>query len=218
MSSGPEARTKPPSGGSSDSCSRPRHACSASCSMMPRPRRVPAPTPTTIRTAISESNPALPAGLRLVPGAGSRRGPWLTVCALVGAGLVLGAVLTGAPADVVLGTIAALLAIGAALYRPALGLAVLAFTYPYDLTTYAGPVKLTTSYVLLVILVLVWVVREVLPNPPAWRRTPLDWPVLLFWIATVVSILGLTGNYTDQLIALMKAGGGFVLFFLVTQG
>src|SRR5437879_1200504 len=214
MSFAPEARTKPPSAGSSGSCSRPRHACSASCSMMPRPRRVPAPTPTTIRTAISESNPALPAGLRLVPGAGSRRGPWLTVGALVGAGLVLGAVLTGAPADVVLGTIAALLAIGAAIYRPALGLAVLAFTYPYDLTTYAGPVKLTTSYALLVILVLVWVGRQLFPNAPDWRKTSLDWPVVFFAVATLLSLLGLAGNYSDQLIALVKAAGGFVLFFL----
>jgi putative inorganic carbon (HCO3(-)) transporter len=126
-------------------------------------------------------------------------------------------VLAGAPLQVVLGTVAALLAIGAAIYRPALGLAILAFTYPYDLDTYAGPVKLTTSYVLLAILVLVWAGREILPHAPEWRRTPLDWAVGLFAAATVLSILGLTGNYSDQLIALVKAAGGFALFFLVTQ-
>lgn len=116
-----------------------------------------------------------------------------------------------------LGTIVVILAIGAAIYRPALGLAILAFTYPYDLDTYAGPVKLTTSYALLAILVLVWVGRQILPNAPGWRRTPLDWPVGLFLVATVLSLLGLTGNYADQLIALVKATGGFALFFLATQ-
>ena len=61
--------------------------------------------------------------------------------------------LAGAPLQLVLGTIAALLAAGTAIYRPALGLAILAFTYPYDLDTYFGPIKLTTSYALLAILI-----------------------------------------------------------------
>jgi len=127
-------------------------------------------------------------------------------------------VLAGAPLQLVAGTIVALLAIAAAIYRPALGLAILAFTYPFDLDTYAGPVKLTTSYALLAILVLVWVGREILPHAPEWRRTPLDWPVLLFAAATLLSILGLlTENTGDQVIALVKAAGGFALFFLVTQ-
>jgi O-antigen ligase len=78
-------------------------------------------------------------------------------------------------------------------------------------------VKLTTSYALLAILVLVWVGREILPNAPEWRRTPLDWPVALFAGATVVTLLGFTGNVADQLIALAKAGGGIALFFLATQ-
>jgi O-antigen ligase len=132
-------------------------------------------------------------------------------------GIGLGFLLAGAPLQLVLGTIAALLAIGAAIYRPALGLAILAFTYPYDLDTYAGPVKLTTSYALLAILVMVWVGREILPHAPEWRRTPLDWPVALFAGATMLSILGFTGNYGDQLIALVKAAGGFALFYLATQ-
>ena len=125
--------------------------------------------------------------------------------------------LAGAPLQLVLGTIAALLAAGTAIYRPAFGLAILAFTYPYDLDTYAGPIKLTTSYALLAILIAVWIVREILPNAPGWQRTPLDWPVVIFAAATALSILGLTGNYADQLIALVKAAGGFALFFLATQ-
>ncbi len=133
------------------------------------------------------------------------------------AGLGLGIVLAGAPLQLVLGTIAVLLAIGAAIYRPALGLAILAFTYPYDLDTYAGPVKLTTSYALLVILIVVWVGRQILPGAPDWIRTPLDWPVVLFMVATGLAVLGLTGNYGDQLIALVKAAGGFAVFFLATQ-
>src|SRR5439155_10930724 len=167
--------------------------CWASSSTRRKLRKLPAPTPITIRTATSASRQALPLGLRLTP---PKRNPlarpWLggVVLALVGIGL--GFVLSGAPLQLVVGTIVALLAIGAAIYRPALGLALLAFTYPYDLDTYAGPVKLTTSYALLGILVLVWVGREILPHAPQWRRTSLDWPVALFAGATLLSILGLT--------------------------
>lgn len=136
---------------------------------------------------------------------------------LLVAGIALGIGLAGAPPALVLGTLAALLALGAAIYRPALGLAVLLFTYPFDLTTYVGPVKVTTSYVLFGILIGVWVVREILPNPPVWQRTSLDWPVVFFALATYASVLGLTGNYDVQLVALLKATGGFVLFFIATQ-
>jgi O-antigen ligase len=142
---------------------------------------------------------------------------WLGTLGLAIAGLALGIILAGAPPEAVLGTLAALLAIGAAIYRPALGLAVLAFAYPYDLKTYAGPVKLTTSAALLAILAIVWVGRQILPNPPAWQATPLDLPVALFAIATVLSLLSLSGHYTDQLVGLLKAGGAFVLFFVTTQ-
>jgi O-antigen ligase len=96
-------------------------------------------------------------------------------------------------------------------------LAVLAFSYPFDLTTYAGPLKLTTSEALLLILVLVLVGRHLLRNPPPFRGTPLDLGVVLFGLATVLSLLGLTGFYGDQLVALVKAAGGFLLFFIVTQ-
>ena len=133
------------------------------------------------------------------------------------AGVGLGAALNGAPAPMVLGTLAALVAIAAAIYRPALGLAVLAVSYPFDLTTFAGPLKLTTSEALLGILVVVLIGRHFARNPPAIERTPLDVPVLLFALATLLSLLGLTGFYSDQLVALVKAAGGFLLFFVVTQ-
>ncbi|MFI5269962.1 MAG: hypothetical protein ACHQ7M_21500, partial [Chloroflexota bacterium] len=110
-----------------------------------------------------------------------------------------------------------MLAIGAALYRPALGLAILAFSYPFDLTTYAGPLKLTTSEALIGILAVVLVGRHFLRHPPPVQRTPLDLPVLIFAVATVLSLLGLGGYLSDQLVALVKAAGGFLLFFIVTQ-
>src|ERR1700730_12731499 len=118
---------------------------------------------------------ALPRGLRLQ----RRRKPpaWVGVAGVLLAGLALGAALSGAPASVVLGTLAALLAIGAAIYRPALGLAILAFSYPFDLTTYAGPLKLTTSEALIGILAVVLLGRHFLRHPPPVQRTPLDLPV-----------------------------------------
>jgi putative inorganic carbon (HCO3(-)) transporter len=158
---------------------------------------------------------SLPPGLRLQ----RRRKPpvWLGVAGILVAGVGLGAALTGAPATIVLGTLAALLAIGAAVYSPAVGLAVLAFSYQFDLTTYAGPLKLTTSQALILILTLVLVGRHFLRHPPPIHRTSLDLPVALFGAATVLSLLGLAGFYSDQLVALFKAGGGFLLFFIVTQ-
>src|SRR5205085_12558063 len=106
---------------------------------------------------------------------------------------------------VVLGTMAVLVAVGAAVYRPALGLAVLVFTYPYDLTTWAGPVKLTTSQALMFILLAVWVGRQVLPNPPALRRTALDIPVVVFAAAPYLSVLDLTGHLDQRLVGLLNA-------------
>lgn len=132
-------------------------------------------------------------------------------------GIALGAALAGAPSTIVLGTLAALLAIAAAIYRPALGLAVLAFSYPFDLTTYAGPLKLTTSEALIVILAVVLIGRHFARNPPPIERTRLDLPVLIFAVASVLSLFGLGGYLSDQLVALIKAAGGFLLFFIVTQ-
>ena len=147
-----------------------------------------------------------------------RRPPvWLGVAAVLACGVALGFGLAGAPPTIVLGTLAALLAIGTAIYSPALGLAVLAFSYPFDLTTYAGPLKLTTSEALLLILTAVLVGRHLLRNPPPIYRSPLDLAVLLFAGSTLLSLLGLTGFYSDQLVAQVKAAGGFLLFFLVTQ-
>lgn len=169
---------------------------------------------TTTGTAISASV-ALPSGLRMQR---RRRPPaWLSVAAVLAAGLALGAVLSGVSPTLVLGTLAALVAMGAALYSPALGLAVLAFSYPFDLTTYAGPLKLTTSEALLLILTLVLIGRHLFRNPPRIQRTSLDLPVALFCAATLLSLLGLSGFYSDQIVALVKAAGGFLLFVIATQ-
>src|SRR5205823_931224 len=94
---------------------------------------------------------------------------------------------------------------------------ILAFTYPFDLTTYAGPIKVTSSAALMVVLVLVLVGRQFLRNPLPIRRTRLDVPVALFAVASVLSLASMTGNLSGQLIGLVKAFGGFVLFFIATQ-
>src|SRR5438093_2460120 len=161
MSSERVARTRRLSVGCSGSCSKPRPACWVSSSTTPKLRKPPVLTRTTIRTATSASRQALPPGLRL---ARQKRSPlatpWLGAAALGVVGIGLGFVLAGAPIQLVLGTIAALLAAGAAIYRPAFGLAILAFTYSYDLASFPRRVKLTTSLVLLAILAAVWLGPE----------------------------------------------------------
>ena len=142
---------------------------------------------------------------------------WLVASALAAAGLVLGTILNGAPSAALLGTIAVLVAFAATIYWPALGLAILAATYPFDLTTYVGPIKLTSSDALIGVLLAVLVVRHMMPNAPALRRTRLDLPVILFAAASVASLLSLTGNLTGEVVALIKAFGGFLLFFIATQ-
>jgi hypothetical protein len=141
----------------------------------------------------------------------------LAAVALAAVGLGLGTILSGAPSNAILGTVAVLLAAGAAIYRPPLGLAILVFVYPFDLTTYAGPVKLTTSAVLIGVLMLVLVGRQILANPPAIAHSPLDIPVLIFAAASVLSLAAQTGNLSGQLVGLLKAGGGFLIFFIATQ-
>src|SRR2546427_5104961 len=215
MSSAPAHRTRRPSAGYSVSCNRPRRGSWVLSLTRPKSRKPREATATTTRMATSANRVALPRGLRMQR---RRRPPaWLGLLALLVTGLGLGAALSGAPATIVLGTLAVLIAIAAAIFRPALGLAVLAVSYPFDLTTYAGPLKLTTSEALLLILALALIGRQFARNPPAIERTPLDLPVLLFAAASVLTLLGLTGFYGDQLVALAKAAGGFLLFFVVTQ-
>src|SRR5205823_4330157 len=179
-------------------------------------KRARAATTITMRTAISSAESrALPPELRIRR---PRQPPiWLGVAALSGGGLVLGTVLAGAPPSAVLGTLAVLVAAGAAIYWPALGLAILAFTYPFDLTTYAGPIKVTSSAALMAVLVLVLVGRQLLRNPPPIQRTRLDVAVALFAAASVLSLASITGNLSGQMVGLVKAFGGFVLFFITTQ-
>src|ERR1700687_2974909 len=173
MSYGLERRTKPHSGGCTSNCSRQKPEPSAWSTTTQKWRRPPAATTTTMRTAISSTESrTLPAGLRLHR---QRRPPiWLGVAALAGGGLVLGTVLAGAPPSAILGILAVLIAAGAAIYWPALGLAILAFTYPFDLVTYAGPIKVTSSAAMMAVLVLVLVARQFLRDPPPIQRTRLD--------------------------------------------
>ncbi len=167
-----------------------------------------------MRTPAGTASRALPRGLRVR----RRQFPlWPSAVALVAGGLLLGTILTSASLSVLFGMVAVFAAAGLTILRPALGLAVLAFTYPFDLTTRAGPVKLTTSAALIGILLIVWLVRLGLPDPPPLRTTPLDMPVLFFVGATMLSLFGLTGHVDEQLVGLLKALGGFLLFFLASQ-
>src|SRR5438105_4183943 len=216
MCCGQEGRTRPPSGVFSVSCSRAKRACSAWSSTASTSRTaLPLTTTTATRRMAGAESRALAGGLRMR--APARRPAWLAVPGVAAAGLGLGLLLAGSSPTGVWGTMAVLIAVGAAIYRPALGLAILVFTYPYDLTTWAGPVKLTTSEALLGILLAVWVGRQVLPNAPPLRRTPLDIPVVLFAVATYLSVLGFAGHLDQQLVGLLKATGGFLIFFLATQ-
>jgi len=149
-----------------------------------------------MRTAISSTESrVLPAGLRIR----RHRRPaiWVGAASLAAAGPLLGTVLSGAPTSAIIGTAAVLVAAGTAIYWPALGLAILAFTYPYDLTAYAGPVKLTTSAVLMAILLVVLLGRRVWGGQWHWSSTELDYPVLGFASATLLSLLGLAGHWED---------------------
>jgi putative inorganic carbon (hco3(-)) transporter len=164
----------------------------------------------------SVTSSALPRGLRLVR---HRRGPslWLVAVAMIGGGVAAGAAAAGAPSLVVMAAIGAVVVIAAAAFNPALGLAGLAFALPFDQLTHAGPIPLTTSEALIGLLVLVWVVRQVLPNPPPLYRTPLDIIVLVFAAITVLTLFGFNGQTQTQLVGIAKATGGIVMFFLATQ-
>jgi putative inorganic carbon (hco3(-)) transporter len=142
---------------------------------------------------------------------------WLLAPGVVLFGVVLGASLAGVEPLLVLGSVTAVIGLAAVIGYPAFGLALLAFTYPFDLTTFAGPVKLTTSAALMGVLLAGWAVRQLLAVRVSWRRTPLDLPVLLFAAASVLSLAGLAGHVNDQLVGLLKAGGGLLIFFLITQ-
>jgi O-antigen ligase len=141
----------------------------------------------------------------------------LVAFGVVGGGIVLGTLLTQASTIELLGAVVALLAAATAFYRPSISLAILAFTYPFDLHTLAGPVKVTTSAVLMVIIVLTWVVRCIPRDRPAWRSTALDLPVLIFAGTTLLAIAGSGGHWEQQGVGLLKAAGGILIFFIATQ-
>ncbi len=164
--------------------------------------------------ATDRVNRGLPAGLRLHRHR-TRYWPWAIVLMLLG--MAAGGVAADTSVPVMLGILAVVVAIGATLYSPALGLSVLAFTYPFDLVTYAGPIKLTTSALLMAILLIVLLGRTLWGSRWHWSSTELDLPVLVFAGATLLSLLGLAGYWEDQIVGLLKALGGFVMFFLATQ-
>jgi O-antigen ligase len=164
--------------------------------------------------ARSARSRALPAGLRIR----RRRLPlWLGTFALAGTGVLLGGIFMQASTVELFGALVVILAAATAFSRPSASLALLAFTYPFDLRTFAGPVKLTTSAALMAIIVLTWIIRRTLADAPAWRFTPLDIPVLLFAGATLFSVSGFGGHWETQAVGLLKAAGGFLIFFIVTQ-
>src|SRR5205823_12527839 len=103
-------------------------------------------------------------------------------------GVALALAMAGVQPNMVIGSAALLVGIAAVVYRPALGLAVLALTYPFDLTTWAGPVKLTTSAALIGLLLTIWLVRNLLADRFHWGWTALDLPVLVFAAATGLSL------------------------------
>ena len=142
---------------------------------------------------------------------------WILAPGVVLFGAVLGAGLAGVQPLLVFGSATAVAGLVAVIGYPAFGVALLVFTYPFDLTTFAGPVKLTTSAALMGVLVVGWAVRQLLAVRVSWRRTPLDLPVLLFAAASVLSLGGLAGHVSDQVVGLLKAGGGVLIFFLITQ-
>jgi putative inorganic carbon (hco3(-)) transporter len=164
--------------------------------------------------ATRAASSGLPPGLRIR----RRRFPvWLGTIVLAIAGFVLGGLFTQLPTVELLSALVVLVAAAIAFSRPSASLAMLAFIYPFDLRTFAGPVKLTTSAALMAIIVLTWVTRHWLAAPPTWQSTPLDIPVLLFAGATLFSVTGIGGHWEVQAVGLLKAAGGFLIFFIATQ-
>jgi putative inorganic carbon (HCO3(-)) transporter len=173
-------------------------------------------TTTRVRSGIGS---ALPTGLRIRNR--RRYRIWVGVAGLILVGTLLGASLnqdSNWEFPVILAAGVAITVLTAlTLFRPALGVALLAFGYPFDIATKAGPVKLTTSAALMAILVVVWLVRQGRTASWPWRATPLDLPVLAFAGATVLSLLGFAGQVDHQLVGVLKAFGGFLIYFIVTQ-
>ena len=81
-----------------------------------------------------------------------------------------------------------------ALYRPALGLIVMTFMIPFDLSLEVGPSRLPLPAVLLVTLALVVMLRRLLLDRGMVTWSPVDRLVLLFAGATGLSLLGMGGH------------------------
>ena len=137
---------------------------------------------------------------------------------ILGAGLLLGAAVGEASPASAAGTLIVLLAAAAAVYRPASGLAVLAFSLPFNLSVHLWWVTLSTSSLIIALLMVVWIGRQVIGRVQHWQLTPLHLPVALFAAVTAVSLLATSGHTQTQVVLVTQAGAGFALFWLVTQG
>src|SRR5207302_45326 len=119
-----------------NSWSRQKRACSALSSMAPTSRAMSAAMAITIRMETSIASSALPRGLHVRR---SRPPLLLATFGVAGAGIALGMIFTQASTIELFGALVVVLAAATAFYRPAATLALLAFTYPFDLHTFAVP-------------------------------------------------------------------------------
>jgi O-antigen ligase len=163
--------------------------------------------PTTIRPTVSAESKSF-AGTRAVRG--DRRAGRLLPLAVGAGGLLLGLGAAGVEwAGIPL--LAVLVAGGAALESPGLGLAVFALVAPFQLVIHAGPLQVSTVWAMLAILTALLLVALV-TRRIRWRRNPLDLPVLLFAAASGLSMFGLSGHFDALAIAL-----GACLLYLISS-
>jgi putative inorganic carbon (hco3(-)) transporter len=167
------------------------------------PITTPAPTDTGVRS--------LAPGLRLRP----RPVVAPVALAVVAAGFVLAIVAVGDSTAALVSVAAPLAIVAATLYRPAIGIALVALAYPLELGTGVGPVP--GNGILIGALGAGWVAQRFVLKTLAWRRTRLDLPVALFAAATLLSLAGFGGYFSEQVGGLVTAFMGFALFLIVAQ-
>jgi O-antigen ligase len=142
---------------------------------------------------------------------------WIGVSGLVIAGLFLGTAITTPGSQASFGT--ALVALGAlaAVYRPAAGMAIFAFSLPFGLTASVGPFNIDASAVIMVVAGLSWAARATKSGGWRWRTKRLDVAVAVFAAATVLSVAVATGLFHQQPVGLSLALSAFLVFFLASR-
>jgi O-antigen ligase len=135
---------------------------------------------------------------------------WLGVTGLIIAGLFLGTAITTPGPQASFGT--ALVALGAlaAIYRPAAGMAIFAFSLPFGLRASIGPFDIDASAVIMVVAGLSWAARATKSGGWRWRTKRLDAAVAVFAAATLLSVAVTTGLFHQQPVGLSLA---LVFFF-----